>query len=144
SGTAPRFPLARGRCTFTFGMGAENRPAGRTFPPTRHSILAAVKSDDAEIRRAAFGSLADVYWRPVYKYLRWRAEPDEAQDLTQSFFLDAFERGLFGRYEPARGRFRTYLRVCLDGFVANERKGARRLKRGGGTPLLSLDFETAE
>jgi DNA-directed RNA polymerase specialized sigma24 family protein len=54
------------------------------------------------------------------------------------------EKAFFDRYDPARARFRTFLRTCLDGFAANEWKAARRLKRGGGAPLLSLDFENAE
>jgi DNA-directed RNA polymerase specialized sigma24 family protein len=116
------------------------------FPATRRSILAVLGSPDGEVRRAAFGSLVAVYWKPVYKYvrLRWRAEPADASDLTQSFFTAALEKDFLARYDASRGRFRTYLRVCLDGFVSNERKSASRLKRGGGTALVSLDFETAE
>jgi hypothetical protein len=36
------------------------------------------------------------------------------------------------------------LRICADRFVANEAKAAKRLKRGGGAPHLSLDFDAAE
>jgi DNA-directed RNA polymerase specialized sigma24 family protein len=127
-------------------MARETGSDGRPFPATRHSLVAAVGSRDGEVRRAAFGSLAAVYWKPVYKYLRlrWHAEPADASDLTQSFFTAAFEKDLLARYDASRGRFRTYLRVCLDGFVANERKSAGRLKRGGGTVFVPLDFETAE
>ncbi len=48
------------------------------------------------------------------------------------------------RYDPARARFRTYLRLCLDGFASNARKAERRLKRGGGVTVVPLDFQTAE
>ena len=116
------------------------------FPATRRSILAAVRDADPEVRRQAFGALVESYWRPVYKYLRvkqWSAGED-APDLTQAFFVQALEKGTFGRYDPEKARFRTYLRTCLDGFVANERKAARRLKRGGGETPLSLDFAAAE
>lgn len=114
------------------------------FPATRRSVLLAARDTDPEVRRQALDTLIDSYWKPVYKYLRvqHRAEGDEAQDLTQSFFALALEKGTFDRYDPARARFRTFLRLVLDGFVANERKAARREKRGGGT--LSLDFESAE
>ncbi|MGH7500922.1 MAG: hypothetical protein ACREL7_04110 [Longimicrobiales bacterium] len=47
-------------------------------------------------------------------------------------------------FDPARARFRTYLRVCLHGFVANELKAASRKKRGGEYRLIPLDFESAE
>lgn len=114
------------------------------FPATRRSVLLASRDADPEVRRQALDTLIDSYWKPVYKYLRvqHRAAEDEAQDLTQSFFALALEKGTFDRYDPARARFRTFLRLVLDGFVANERKAARREKRGGGAP--SLDFESAE
>jgi RNA polymerase sigma factor (sigma-70 family) len=116
------------------------------FPATRRSVLLAARDADPEVRRQALGTLIDSYWKPVYKYLRvqHRAEGDEAQDLTQSFFALALEKGTFDRYDPAKARFRTFLRLVLDGFVANERKAARREKRGGGMAALSLDFEGAE
>jgi RNA polymerase sigma factor (sigma-70 family) len=123
-------------------------PAGAPgrFPATRRSVLLAARDADPEVRRAAFGTLAESYWKPVYKYLRsqGRLEAEDARDLTQAFFAQALEKGTFGRYEPDKARFRTFLRLCLDGFVANERKAASRLKRGGGVAPLSLDFEGAE
>lgn len=123
-------------------------PAGAPgrFPATRRSVLLAARDADPEVRRAAFGALVESYWRPVYKYLRapGRLGAEDAQDLSQAFFAQALEKGTFGRYEPDKARFRTFLRLCLDGFVANERKAAGRLKRGGGNVLLSLDFAGAE
>jgi RNA polymerase sigma factor (sigma-70 family) len=116
------------------------------FPLTRYSIVAGATSPDADTRQRAFSSLVEAYWKPVYKYVRlkWQAPPDEAEDLTQGFFARAFEKDFFRPYDPARARFRTFLRTCLDGFIANERKAAARLKRGGGVQLVALDFETAE
>src|SRR6185503_10046148 len=40
--------------------------------------------------------------------------------------------------------FQTFLRTCLDGFGANERKAGRRLKRGGDMDHYQLDFAAAE
>ena len=119
--------------------------AGR-FPPTRHSIVAGAQSDDPDARRQAFDVLVAAYWKPVYKYLRlkWQASDEDARDLTQEFFARAFEKAFFQRYDPDKARFRTYLRVCLDGFAANERKAARRLKRGGDHAIVPLDFQSAE
>lgn len=86
------------------------------------------------------------YWKPSFKYVRlkWHADPEEAADLTQAFFLRAYEKRFFAGFDPARARFRTFLRTCLDGFVANERKAERRLKRGGDRAMVPLDFEIAE
>lgn len=118
----------------------------RAFPPTRESLVRAAASPEPAVRRQAFGALAEGYWSPVYKYLRrkWRADAAEAEDLTQGFFARAFEKRYFDRFDPARARFRTFLRTCLDGYVANERQSALRLKRGGGALVVSLDVEGAE
>ena len=121
-------------------------PAAGPFPRTRHSVLEAVRAGDEPGRREAFGALAAAYWKPVYKYvrLRWRQAPQDAEDLTQGFFAAAFEKGFFERFDPSRGRFRTYLRTCLDGFASKERAAARAQKRGGAALHLSLDFGVAE
>lgn len=116
------------------------------FPATRHSIVAAIRSAQPDDRRAAFDTLVTAYWKPVFKYVRlkWGASPDEAADLTQGFFLRAFEKDFFAGFDASRARFRTYLRVCLDGHVANARKADARLKRGGGITLISIDVGEAE
>jgi RNA polymerase sigma factor (sigma-70 family) len=116
------------------------------FPHTRYSVVLGAASRDAETRRHAFASLAEAYWKPVYKYVRlkWQASAEEAEDLTQGFFTRAFEKDFFRSYDPAKARFRTFLRTCLDGFVANDRKAAGRLKRGGSLQFVSLDFQAAE
>jgi len=116
------------------------------FPPTRLSVVARTRSDDEETRRVAFATMVDAYWKPAYRYLRlnWRLEPDAAADATQDFFVSVLEKDLIGRYDPGRARFRTYLRLCLDGFAANQRKADHRLKRGGGVLVVPLDFTTAE
>lgn len=118
------------------------------FPLTRRSVVIAISARDAdpEVRRQAWEALVESYWRPVYKVLRvrWGLAQEDAEDWTQDFFASALAKGIFERYDPAKARFRTYLRTCLDGFAANERKAAHRLKRGGGQAPLSLDFEGAE
>ena len=120
--------------------------AGGAFPATRQSLVAAVASGDADVRERAFGAIVAAYWKPVYKYLRlsWRADREDAEDLTQGFFVHALEHGTLARYDASRARFRTFVRLCLDGFVSNERKAERRLKRGGGVAFVPLDFPGAE
>lgn len=125
--------------TDSFGLGS-------AFPATRSSLLRAASGPDSPARRRAFDEIVGTYWRPVYKYLRlrWKSPSEDAQDTTQAFFTRAFETGFLGRFDPSRARFRTFLRVCLDRFVANERQSAARLKRGGGAVTRSLDFPGAE
>ncbi len=115
---------------------------GGTFPATRPSVVRDLGSVDPLRRAAAYDALARSYWRPVYVYirLRWRRSPEDAQDLAQEFFTRAFERDYLARYDPAKARFRTFVRTCLDGFLANEDKAAARLKRGGGMIIAGVDF----
>lgn len=116
------------------------------FPATRLSVVERTRSGDEETRRVALAAIIEAYWKPVYKYLRvkWSLQPDEAADLTQEFFAATLEKDVVAKYDPAKARFRTYLRMCVDGFASNVRKAERRLKRGGGVTLVPLDFETAE
>ena len=104
------------------------------------------RSGDEETRQVALAAIIDAYWKPVYKYLRvkWSLTPDEASDLTQEFFTTVLEKDVVEKYDPAKARFRTYLRICVDGLASNARKAERRLKRGGGLTIVPLDFETAE
>jgi DNA-directed RNA polymerase specialized sigma24 family protein len=116
------------------------------FPPTRHSVIERLRRPDGAERSAAFGDLVDGYWKPVYKHFRatWNASPEDAQDLTQAFFSDAFEKAWLEKYEPGKARFRTFVRVCADRFAMNARQASGRAKRGGGVRMISLDFDTAE
>ena len=113
------------------------------FPATRPSVVRDLGSADPGTRAAAFDALARSYWQPVYAYirLRWRRRPDDAQDLTQEFFARAFERDYLANYDPRLARFRTFVRTCLDGFLANQQKSAARLKRGGGWTITWVDFQ---
>ncbi|HEV8485068.1 MAG TPA: sigma-70 family RNA polymerase sigma factor [Blastocatellia bacterium] len=119
---------------------------GDKFPITRLSAIVAAGSEDQAERARAFDLLVAAYWMPVYKYIRIKfgKSSEDAKDLTQGFFVAAIEKNFFHHYDPARARFRTFLRTCLDGFVSNEEKAARRIKRGGNAVILSLDFDSAE
>ena len=116
---------------------------GGNFPQTRWSVIAAAGSDDSTERSRALDVLFTAYWKPVYKHLRLKFSqtPDEAQDLTQGFFMELFERDLLSRFDGGKSRLRTYIRMCVDSFVLNEIKHAGRQKRGGGAVHLALDFQ---
>jgi RNA polymerase sigma factor (sigma-70 family) len=116
------------------------------FPLTQWSAIVALRSGEQSERTRAFEIIVATYWKPVYKYIRlkWGKSNEDAKDLTQGFFAKAIEKDFFQGYDPAKARFRTFLRTCLDGFVANENKAAQRLKRGGQEVITSLDFENAE
>ena len=85
-----------------------------------------------------------MYWKPLYKLLRFKGDvsAEDAEDVTQSFFVAALEKTALVRFDPAKASFRTFIRMLFDRHVANEWKSRMRLKRGGGA--TTLDFETAE
>lgn len=116
------------------------------FPVTNHSAIIGARSDDQLTRRRAFDTILASYWKPAYKYIRlkWQADNEDAKDLTQGFFANAFEKNHFASYDATKASFQTFLRTCLDGFVANERKAGSRLKRGGDMDHYQLDFAAAE
>jgi len=116
------------------------------FPATRWSAIVAARSEDPAERGRALDALLAAYWRPVYKYIRiGKGKPrEDAEDLTQEFFLRLVGKNLLDAFQPERGRLRTYLRACVDHLVANLERGERRKKRGGDAVHLSLDFPSAE
>ena len=116
------------------------------FPTTRFSAIAGIRQTDPVVRTRSLDTLITAYWKPVYKYIRvkWGKSNEDASDLTQAFFTRALEKDFFEAFDPVKGRFRTFLRTCLDGFLANEHKSGGRLKRGGDRIHLPLEFETAE
>ncbi len=117
----------------------------RPFETTRWTLVVAAGGPVTEQSREALARLCEIYWYPLYAYVRRRGHaPDDAQDLTQDFFARLIERNVVAEADPARGRFRSFLLASLKHFLANEHDRATALKRGGGRPLLSLEFETAE
>ena len=116
------------------------------FPETRISVIISAHDGDDKTRRRAREAVIAGYWKPVYKYIRvkWNASNEDAKDLTQGFFAKTLESQFFERFDATRAKFRTYLRMCLDGYLSNEKKAAGRQKRGGDVEHLPLDFELAE
>jgi RNA polymerase sigma-70 factor (ECF subfamily) len=95
--------------------------------------------------RVALAQLCGTYWKPLYAFIRRSGcSTEESQDLTQEFFARLLEKNYLQTADRERGRFRSFLLGAVKHFLANQRKAARTQKRGGGEPLLSLDFSTAE
>jgi len=114
----------------------------RDFGTTRWSLVLAAGKDEADSSRAreALEKLCMAYWYPLYAFVRYRGyAPDEAEDLTQAFFLRILETQGLSTVDPERGRFRSYLLGAMKHFLANEWHRARALKRGGGVAFLPWD-----
>ena len=119
-------------------------PGSSRFPTTRWTLVVAAGDPQRKDARSALVSLCENYWYPLYAYLRRRGHaPDEAQDLTQEFFM----RLLGGRYldkaDPEKGRFRSFILTSLKFFAADEQDRQRARKRGGGA-VVSFEFSSGE
>ena len=119
---------------------------GRGFPDTRWSlVLRAGSSDSGRQQREALESLCLNYWLPVYGYIRVQGNSAEnAQDLTQEFFLHILSGTFLMRANPERGRFRSFLLGALKNHLSDTRDRQRAVKRGGAAEFLPLDFERGE
>ena len=114
------------------------------FPTTRWTLVVAASDPKRKEFRSALASLCENYWYPLYAYLRRRGYPaDQAQDLTQEFFIRVLEGRYLDRADPEKGRFRAFLLTSLKFFVADEEDRNRAQKRGGGA-LLPLEFSSGE
>ena len=93
----------------------------------------------------ALAALCESYWYPLYAYVRRRvSEINQAQDLTQAFFLELLDKDYISVASPERGRFRAFLLTAFKHFLSKQWTKARALKRGGGRVPLSLDFDLAD
>lgn len=114
------------------------------FPTTRWTLVVAAGDPHPKEARSALVSLCENYWYPLYAYLRRRGYPiDQAQDITQEFFIRVLEGRYLDRADPEKGRFRSFLLTSLKFFVADEEDRRRAQKRGGGE-VLPLEISSGE
>ena len=115
------------------------------FLTTHWSVVLAAQDKSSPESAAALEVLCGAYWYPLYAFVRRQGHsPSDAQDLTQEFFARLLAKEYLQAADREKGRFRTFLRVALRRFLANEWDRARRLKRGGGRTPLPLDTTAAE
>lgn len=128
----------------TEGSHSEKHRA-QAFATTRWSRVLAAGGGDEPISREALAELCQTYWYPLYAFVRRKGHSaQDAEDLTQEFFLRLMERDWIARADQTKGRFRTFLLTMLTRFLANEWDKACCQKRGGHLRQLSLTVEGAE
>jgi RNA polymerase sigma factor (sigma-70 family) len=125
---------------------AASTPTGpQRFHTTHWSVVLAAGRPSSPHARDALASLCQVYWYPLYAYIRRKGHsPTDAQDLTQEFFTWLLEKNIAGKADRTRGRFRSFLLTSLDHFLAKHWRRAGTRKRGGGQTVLSLDLAAGE
>ena len=81
---------------------------------------------------AAFGRLYERYMEQIYRYLYYRvSDRDEAEDLTETVFVKAWEA--LPRFRPRGATFRAWLYRIAHNLVANFHRDRSRKKE------ISLD-----
>jgi RNA polymerase sigma factor (sigma-70 family) len=123
------------------------RGQGDLFPSTHWSVVLAAGRSQAEpaIAQAALEELCQIYWAPLYSFVRSRGySVHDAQDLTQSFFAYLLEHKIYARVDRQKGKFRSFLLASLKNFLAHAADRERTLQRGGGQDFLPLNEEQAK
>jgi RNA polymerase sigma factor (sigma-70 family) len=115
------------------------------FLTTQWGLVATASAEGTTEARAALDGLYRLYCDPVYAFIRRRGYGrQDAQDLTQDFFVYLLEKSALARANPQRGRFRSFLLGTLDHFLAHAAERAHALKRGGDCQFVYLDDDAAE
>jgi RNA polymerase sigma-70 factor (ECF subfamily) len=116
-----------------------------TFATTHWTVVLAAGQGRTVQADTALEELCRTYWYPLYAYVRRRGHTHEdAEDLTQGFFARFLERNYLEGLTSEKGKFRAFLLASLKHFMANEWNRAHAQKRGGETPALSLDWQSAD
>ncbi len=124
---------------------ASNSPNGGYFATTQWSLVLSAADRTSPRFQQALADLCTAYWYPLYAFVRRQGNPAvEAEDLTQEFFLALVDKEFLASTDPEKGRFRTFLLLCLKRFLANQSDRRRAQKRGGGRPLISINRDEAE
>ena len=120
--------------------------AGRHFETTHWSVVAKAAEQQTPEAEQAMEALCKDYWFPLYGYLRRKGStPQEAEDLTQSFFAGrVVTKKIFKGVSADKGKFRNWLLASLKNYVNNEWDKRTAEKRGGKAGHVSLDLEGAE
>lgn len=108
-------------------------------------MLRVLETEDLSRREEALSGLCRDYWFPLYAFARrWGRSEEDAEDLTQGFFVHALEHNVFIQADRSMGTLRTFLLKVFQCYMGDVRDRETALKRGGGRELVSLDLEGAE
>jgi len=119
------------------GVSAPHGPVAFT---TTHWSVVLEAQGESPAAHEALEKLCRTYWRPIYAFLRRQGfGQEEAEDITQGFFVQLLERKRFSAVRKEKGRLRSFLLGALKYFLADEQRRAMAIKRGKGQRLISLE-----
>ncbi len=120
-------------------------PASAQFVTTHWSVVLSAREQTSPGSDQALEKLCRTYWYPLYAHVRRLGHsPPDAEDLTQEFFARLLQKNYLQTADRTKGRFRTFLLVALEHFLANDWDRQRAQKRGGGQVMVPLDTTVAE
>src|SRR5438270_1161227 len=123
----------------------DHRSDPQWFTTTLWSVVLSAGRADSPQASEALEKLCRAYWPPLYSYIRRQGHGrEEGQDLTQAFFAKLLEKNFWGRADPQKGRFRSFLLTALRQFLLDQRDRVLTAKRGGGLTFISFDEQTEE
>lgn len=118
------------------GQGALTHFATTRWSLVRNGHVSGAQGDGDE----ALARLCQIYWRPIFTFIYRRGySAQDAQDLTQDFFLVILEGTLLRSADPAKGRFRSLLIKSLKNFLIDAAGKQKTRKRGGDVQFVSLE-----
>jgi hypothetical protein len=125
-----------------YGLAAQGS-AG--FHTTHWTVVLKAAQGQEPRGEVALSNLCRLYWSPLYAFARGRGySSEDAQDLTQSFFLHLLKHHALTAVNPLKGKFRSFLLASFQNHLSDASDSARRLKRGGDKQFVQLDVEEAE
>jgi RNA polymerase sigma factor (sigma-70 family) len=116
-----------------------------SFHATRWTIVMEAAQSQAQGGKSALAELCQLYWYPLYIFARRLGHfPDDAQDLTQGFFLHLLEHHALRGVDRLKGKFRSFLLASFQNHISDAVDHARRLKRGGDKEFVHLSEDAEE
>ena len=118
---------------------------GASFATTQWSVVAQSALTDVPEAANALAQLCEMYWPPIYSFIRRRGyPPPDAQDLTQGFFAFFLRTKAYARTDPLHGKFRSFLLASVKNFLADSWDRKQAIRRGRDYEFVSLDQQVAE
>jgi DNA-directed RNA polymerase specialized sigma24 family protein len=131
------------QCLLVNGKNGQQADSGpREFVTTRWSVIlsAANLGNEEQKARDALAELCRTYWRPIFSFVSARGYSiEDAQDLTQDFFVTILRNNWLHHADRNRGRFRSLLLRSLQNFLINAAEKTNARKRGGDVDFISWD-----
>lgn len=95
-------------------------PRTESYLPTRQSLLSRLRNCEDQ---TGWREFFDAYWQLIYNVARKSGLADaEAQDVVQNTFIYLTRKMAKFRYDPARGSFKSWLRVVTRSRIAEFRR----------------------